>query len=252
MTKKEAFVHLSATKPVAILVDGGFFLKRYRKCFPQASTHAPATVAKNMYTMLLSHVEKERLYRILFYDCPPLEKKAHYPVSGQSIDFSKTPIADFRREFHDELKKLRKVALRLGYLKSQDGWVIRSGKIKALLDRKITVSDLIEEDFYYATQQKGVDIKIGLDIASLAYKRLVDRIILISGDSDFVPAAKLARREGIDFILDPMWKSIDPHLHEHIDGLKSICQKPKYQADDLKRKEKSSTMLYSNEEPFKR
>ncbi len=27
----------------------------------------------------------------------------------------------------------------------------------------------------------------------------IDQIILIAGDSDFVPAAKLARREGIDF-----------------------------------------------------
>jgi uncharacterized LabA/DUF88 family protein len=32
----------------------------------------------------------------------------------------------------------------------------------------------------------------------------VQQIVLISGDEDFVPALKLARREGIDFILDPM------------------------------------------------
>ncbi|KKL84872.1 hypothetical protein LCGC14_1960370 [marine sediment metagenome] len=30
----------------------------------------------------------------------------------------------------------------------------------------------------------------------------------ISGDSDFIPAAKLARREGLDVILDPMWNYI--------------------------------------------
>ncbi len=44
---------------------------------------------------------------------------------------------------------------------------------------------------------------------------------MIAGDSDFVPAAKLARREGIDFILDPMWNKIKDDLFEHIDGLKS-------------------------------
>ena len=44
-------------------------------------------------------------------------------------------------------------------------------------------------------------MKIGLDIASMAYKKQVDQIILISGDSDFVSAAKLARREGIDLYL---------------------------------------------------
>lgn len=64
-------------------------------------------------------------------------------------------------------------------------------------------------------------MRIGLDIASLAYKKQIDQIILIAGDSDFVPAAKLARREGIDFILDPMWATIKANLFEHIDGLMS-------------------------------
>jgi uncharacterized LabA/DUF88 family protein len=78
----------------------------------------------------------------------------------------------------------------------------------------------------YDLKQKRVDIKIGLDIASITLKRQVDQIILISGDSDFVPAAKLARREGIDFILDPMWNPIQPHLFEHIDGLVSKIKNP--------------------------
>ncbi len=62
-------------------------------------------------------------------------------------------------------------------------------------------------------------MKIGIDIASLAYKKLVDQIILVSGDSDFVPAAKLARREGIDFILAPMEATIKDELYEHVDGI---------------------------------
>ena len=45
--------------------------------------------------------------------------------------------------------------------------------------------------------------------------------ILISGDSDFVPTAKQARREGIDFILDPMYSKIKDDLFEHIDGIRT-------------------------------
>lgn len=75
-------------------------------------------------------------------------------------------------------------------------------------------------------KQKGVDMRIGLDIASLANKKLVDQIVLIAGDSDFVPAAKHARREGIDFILDPMWLTIKPSLQEHIDGIHTPTSKP--------------------------
>ena len=37
----------------------------------------------------------------------------------------------------------------------------------------------------------------------MAYKKQADQLVLVAADADFVPAAKLARREGIDFILDP-------------------------------------------------
>ena len=49
----------------------------------------------------------------------------------------------------------------------------------------------------------------------------------VTGDSDFVPAAKLARREGIDVVLDPLEMEIGPNspLLEHIDGLRS-CGNP--------------------------
>ncbi len=60
----------------------------------------------------------------------------------------------------------------------------------------------------------------------MAIKRLVNRIILFSGDSDFVPVAKLARKEGIDFILDPIWNPIDDNLFEYTDGLKLTCLRP--------------------------
>jgi uncharacterized LabA/DUF88 family protein len=70
-------------------------------------------------------------------------------------------------------------------------------------------------------------MKIGVDIATLALKRQVHQIVLISGDEDFVPASKLARREGIDFILDPLWNHVDENLFEHVDGLHSTSPRPR-------------------------
>lgn len=95
------------------------------------------------------------------------------------------------------------------------------------MNGKIVISDLTENDVQFDFTQKMVDMKIGLDIASITLKKQVDQIILIAGDSDFVPAAKLARREGIDFLLDPMWNPIKPHLFEHIDGLHSTFKQYK-------------------------
>ena len=215
--------------PTAILIDGGFFQKRYKKVFPGGMGHDPKTVAKAMFTMALKHIDKtsgEKLYRIFYYDCPPCTKKAMHPLTGKTTDFAATPRAKFQLEFFEELKKLRKLALRLGDLRDHGGWQIDKDKLKELLAKKITIDNLTPTDVYYDLVQKGVDMRIGLDIASLAYKKLVDKIVLVSGDSDFVPAAKLARREGIDFVLDPMWNHINPDLNEHIDGLQSQCPKP--------------------------
>ena len=57
---------------------------------------------------------------------------------------------------------------------------------------------------------------------SMVLKHQVESIVLVAGDGDFVPASKLARREGVDFILDPMWAHINPDLEEHVDGIKSV------------------------------
>jgi uncharacterized LabA/DUF88 family protein len=72
-------------------------------------------------------------------------------------------------------------------------------------------------------QQKGVDMRIGLDIASLTLKRQVNVIVLVTGDSDFVPAMKFARKEGAQLFLVPLGHGIRDSLVEHsdllIDGL---------------------------------
>jgi uncharacterized LabA/DUF88 family protein len=210
----------------AILVDGSFFLKRYAATY--GLKHSPAQIASELFTMCISHLDdKNDLYRIFFYDCPPISKKAHNPITGKAIDFSKTDQFAFRMQLHRELVRKRKVALRLGRLASRGGWIIRPQVTKDLLSGARELASLKENDVSYDIAQKGVDMRIGLDIASLAQKRLVQRIILVTGDADFVPASKFARREGIDVILDPMWQAISEDLFVHIDGLKSVCPRPK-------------------------
>ena len=93
--------------------------------------------------------------------------------------------------------------------------------IKDIFTGKRNVSDITEANFTLTMKQKSVDMKLGIDIATMTLKKQVDQIILIAGDSDFVPAAKLARREGIDFILDPMDAKINDDLMEHVDGIRT-------------------------------
>jgi uncharacterized LabA/DUF88 family protein len=72
-------------------------------------------------------------------------------------------------------------------------------------------------------EQKGVDMRIGIDVATLCLKRLVDRIILFSGDADMIPALKLARREGLQVYVVKMYPWPLKHtLIEDSDGLRTI------------------------------
>lgn len=212
----------------AILVDGAFYQRQAYALFGEKT---PLERADELISYCNRHIkeghEKKFLYRIFYYDCPPSEKNVYHPLKGRTVNLKKTGEYAWKNEFYEALKCKRKVALRMGeLLESQAGYIIKPEVTKKLCRRDITLDDLTESDFSLDIQQKGVDMRIGLDITSLAYKKLVQQIILIAGDSDFVPAAKHARREGIDFILDPMWHTVKPSLYEHIDGLHSCVGKP--------------------------
>lgn len=219
----------------AILVDGGFYRKRAAHLWGPKTAEARA---KELYAYCLAHLhnksgdEDRQLYRIFYYDCEPAGRRSVYhPLTKKNVDLDKSDTYSWSLIFLNELKKRRKLALRLGTLSSQMYYNLRPEVTRDLLNGKRKMEELTENDFVFVAPQKGVDMRIGIDIASLTYKKQIDQIILIAGDSDFVPAAKMARREGIDFILDPMWADIRPDLFEHIDGLKSQWKKKEKPAE---------------------
>lgn len=213
----------------AILVDGGFYRKRAAHLWGKKTAEERA---KELSAYCHAHIQdrdgnaSRELYRIFYYDCKPIGRRSIYhPLTKRNVDLDKSETYTWTLTFLEELKKRRKFALRLGELSNQACYNLRPDVTKKLLAGTRTLDSLTEEDFMFVAQQKGVDMRIGIDISSLAFKKQVDQIILIAGDSDFVPAAKLARREGIDFILDPMWADIKEDLFEHIDGLRSQWKK---------------------------
>lgn len=197
----------------AILVDGGFYRKRAAHLWGKKTAEERA---KELSAYCHAHMQdrdgnaSRELYRIFYYDCKPIGRRSIYhPLTKRNVDLDKSETYTWTLTFLEELKKRRKFALRLGELSNQACYNLRPDVTKKLLAGTRTLDSLTEEDFMFVAQQKGVDMRIGIDISSLAFKKQVDQIILIAGDSDFVPAAKLARREGIDFILDPMWADIE-------------------------------------------
>ena len=207
-------------------------LNRKQKARSLWGDKSPESRAEELVRYVFKHLDKKdggkrrELYRIFYYDCPPLGKVLFHPLTQKNIDFNRSDLKGWTDRFFDELRSRRKFALRLGRLSdTSDGYQITIDALKKLCAKRITIDDLTEGDFRVTFKQKGVDMKLGLDISSLAYGGIVDQIILISGDSDFVPAAKIARRNGIDFILDPMGNSIAPDLNEHVDGIEYFLHK---------------------------
>lgn len=214
---------------VAIMIDGGFFQKRIKELRGKLTA---VECADFLFQYCQRHAEfgdgeeSTVLYKIFYYDCLPSGKVIFNPITKQQDDLSKTETHSWMEAFFKELTKKRKVAIRRGRL-SDEGvkYTLRPHVLDRIIKNckngSIGGFSITQSDLTINVMQKGVDMKLGLDIASLAYKKQVDKIILIAGDSDFVPAAKLARREGIDFILDPLWKNIKDDLFEHIDGLRT-------------------------------
>lgn len=171
----------------AVMIDGGFLRKKYHAAFKE---NISALKIKDFVGKI---IEKSgccgtNAYRVYFYDCKPCDAKTSYPVSKKALDLSKTPQYKESLNLINEIRGLDFFAFREGQL-SFSGW-----KLKKKCYDETSYSD---ESFDLDLAQKGVDIKIGLDIAWISYNNISKQILLVTGDSDFVPAIKTARRNGI-------------------------------------------------------
>ncbi len=215
------------TRKTAVLVDGGFYRKRAEVLWGKKEA---SERANELFKYCLLHIsesdEPRDLYRIFYYDCPPMSRTLTHPLTGEEMDFTAGPMTAWFKDFTDVLSSKRKVALRMGELAENQAYFgLKPHALAKLLSGEKATGDLTKFDFRLMVKQKGVDMRIGLDAASIAYGHHVDQIVLIAGDSDFLPVAKMARRNGIDFILDPLKQIPKTNLLEHIDGLECYTEK---------------------------
>jgi uncharacterized LabA/DUF88 family protein len=203
---------------VALLIDGEWFRRRLEEALNSKLPNG--VTADVMYrNALLSLAKDEEVFRIYYYDCPPYDGSETNPVDGSVVEFRKQAKYRARHRFLHEFKAKDYVAMRLGLAKSR-GWSLTNSYIKQALKGKH--QPLQPTDVLVSVEQKGVDMRIGIDVATLSLKRIVNRIILISGDIDMVPALKLARREGIQVILIQVACKISVQLDEDVDLVRDI------------------------------
>lgn len=227
-------------RKVAIFVDAGFFIRLFTSKVDPDMTMPPEKLAKAMWHYWIKHVDRkngEELYRIYFYDCPPLMNKVQHPITKKEINFANSDITKYKLALHESLIHQPYVACRMGELSvdTKTDWgfirIDKTHNFKKLINGEIDYTEINPNNVSLKPKQKGVDMKLGIDITSVVLKKLANKIILISGDSDFVPAAKLARTEGAHFILDAMGRDVKGELAEHIDGLKTFINRYKTQTE---------------------
>lgn len=209
------------TRRTVILVDGGYYRIRAKDLWGSKN---PRDRANELYDYCKLHIteptEPRDLYRVFYYDCPGLKTTIEHPLTHARINFASGSGTTWTEDFFKCLCKKSKVALRKGeLLESQAQYALKTDVMKDLLSGARTISSLTEADFYLDVKQKGVDMRIGLDVASFCANHCINQIVLIAGDSDFLPVAKMARRNGIEFILDPLKQYVKANLIEHIDGI---------------------------------
>lgn len=153
------------------------------------------------------------LLRIYYYDAPPSQAQLVNPIDGSLLNLQATETYVAAVKLQAELQSAPNLALRMGDVLSS-GWRVSEGAIGRISrePRSLEASDLKPN-----LHQKGVDIRIGLDIARLALRDTVRSLAVVTTDTDFVPAFKFARREGIRVYLDTLGQRCRPELIEHSD-----------------------------------
>jgi uncharacterized LabA/DUF88 family protein len=168
-------------KKIAILIDGGY-LRAIAK--HQAIAYTPYFIERFAANC---RAQDEEIFRILYYDCAPFEGFKRLPVSGTLHHFHANDL------WLTELSRKDLFAVRRGVL-----------KFRGFKPRQTPVghgAPLQDTDFKPDFEQKGVDMRIGLDIAVYSENRAIERVVLVSNDTDCAAALKHGRRAGLQVVI---------------------------------------------------
>jgi len=198
----------------AILLDGGFLKKKLNDRLGRHPT-ADDIVAECDRLGRIEPVAGYELLRIYCYDATLSSPSLVLPVSKGEHNLAQTERYRASRSLFDQLILKPNFALRMGQVGiSSYQWRLKPSMAKQLIRAP---RELTDDDFIVDAQQKGVDMRIGMDMARLALREMVRAMIVVTGDSDFVPAFKFVRREGVKVILDLMGENGRVELKQHSD-----------------------------------
>ena len=164
----------------AIFIDGGYLNALLK--------HEFSSVAIDYEALVRRILGSDELLRTYYYHCLPFQSAT--PTDSERTRFSN------RDRFLQGINRLPQFDIRLGKLLRQ-------------YDR--------EGNPIY--KQKRVDTPLSIDLVLLAVKQRIARAVLITGDSDFLPAVRVARDEGVVVALchgtryhNELWDACDERI----------------------------------------
>ena len=197
---------------VNILIDGGFYVQKFKE---REGRLPNANDIENEIAVIMAETQKKTgadckdiLFRVFYYDCSPFDGKVKKPGDTVETDYSQTKAYTAKERVLKSLAQKERFAVRLGEL-SFDGW----SEVK----KTDPATGVETTDYVPKLRQKGVDMKVGLDMAYMALKHTVDKVVLVAGDSDFVAPMKFVRREGLQVYMYSMGHKVKAKLIEHSD-----------------------------------
>ena len=170
---------------VAVFIDNGYFKKVQDRMGLKVNYEKFSDeVVGNAYSRFRTYV----------YDCPPFQSN---PPTDEEIK-RKSGFDAFKHNI-ERLSRFEFRTGRLQQVRNENGEVIKRTDGTPML------------------KQKGVDMSLGIDVAKLSATRQIQKVILVAGDSDFIPAIGIAKQEGV---LVTLYYSPEGYIH---DSLYVIC-----------------------------
>ncbi len=170
----------------AIFIDGGYFLSLMKK-----NNIEPKY--EDLDTYFLKQLRKSNpldLLRCYFYYCAPW-------MSPEPKE--------------KELKRMEEHEQFMGEILALDRWAIKLGKLRKRWDG-------YKEYF----EQKRVDVLLSVDMVRHAAAGHIQHIILVAGDSDFIPAVEAAKESGATV---SVWYGDENSIHKDLFALADITHK---------------------------
>lgn len=161
---------------LAIFIDGGYLDRLLRDL--NSSRVSYDRLARRIAGTVYPGIDLLRTY---YYNCPPYLSSP--PTEEEKQRMSK------KQAFYDALLRLPRFEVRMGRLAKR-----------------------IAEDGSERFEQKLVDVLLSIDLVLLSATRQITHAAIVAGDSDFIPAIKVAKNNGV-----AVWLFHGPQSHLHRD-----------------------------------